>query len=178
MSIIKEATKEIHEDLELLAFNQRMFRGEQTAKERALYLKNWHTIFSVLDKHVPSELQRMPSICYDLDSLQLDHHIRVPPTTFFAEGYGEYLSKEDVYLAPHIYVNYMGLLYGGQIMKKRYPQFTTDIYDFYDLNSSREYIRNQIIEETDEFIIETKHAFRWHIAMSVELAELSGIDLI
>lgn len=173
MSIIKLATKELHEDLERMPFNQKMFRGEQTRAERADYLLSFYEIFKILDQHVPRELHRCAHIAYDLDSLKLPDS-SVP---MYTHGYCTYLESICENLKPHIYVNYLGLLYGGQIMKKRYPEFPTEIYVFDDVESSRQYIREQIIEDTDEFILEAKHAFRWHIAIAMELSESHAIPL-
>ena len=71
MSIIRNGTKELHEEVERLPFNQKMIRGEQSRAERADYLMSFYEIFKVLDKHVPKELQRCAHICYDLDRLKL-----------------------------------------------------------------------------------------------------------
>jgi hypothetical protein len=172
MSLIKLATKELHDDLERLAFNQKMFRSEQTQAERADYLLNWYEIFSILDPHVPREIQRLPHVCYDLDRLRLPSS----EASSMAHGYCAYLEAICDDLRPHIYINYLGLMYGGQIMARRYPHFPTEIYTFDDLDSSRQYIREQIVEETDDFIIETKHAFRWHIAIAAELGEKYDLD--
>ena len=46
---IKQATKTLHESLELLPFNQKMFRGEQTDQERTAYLLSNLEIFEILD---------------------------------------------------------------------------------------------------------------------------------
>lgn len=173
MSIIKHATKELHEDLELSPFNQKMFRGEQTRAERADYLLSFYEIFKVLDKSVPKEIQRAAHIAYDLDELRLPES-SIP---MYTHGYCTYLEAICKDLKPHIYVNYLGLMYGGQIMKKRYPEFPTEIYTFDDIESSRQYIREQIMEETDEFILEAKHAFRWHIAISFELSQTHTLQL-
>jgi len=172
MSTIKLATKELHEDLERCSFNQKMFRGEQTRAERADYLLSWYEIFKILDKRVPSELHRCAHITYDLDHLKMTSS-SVP---LYTHGYCTYLESFCKNIKAHIYVNYMGLLYGGQIMKKRYPEFPTEIYNFDDIESSREYIREQIVEDTEDFITEANHAFRWHIAISSELSETHSID--
>jgi len=173
MSIIRNGTKELHEEVERLPFNQKMIRGEQSRAERADYLMSFYEIFKVLDKHVPKELQRCAHICYDLDRLKL----KTSEVPMYTHGYCTYLEALCEDLKPHIYANYLGLMYGGQIMKKRYPEFPTEIYVFDDIESSKEYIREQIIEETDEFILEANHAFRWHIAIALELSERHALPL-
>lgn len=171
MSIIKLATKTLHEELELLPFSQKMFLGDQTRAERADYLMTWKEIFDVLDPKVPKEIKRLPFICYDLDELRLPDS----EPSLMVHGYCAYLMHVCEDLRAHIYVNYMGLMYGGQIMKRRYPNFPTEIYNFQDIEEARKYIRSEVVEETDEFIIESKHAFRWHIAITEELGKRHGI---
>lgn len=172
MSIIKLATKQLHEDLELLPFNQKMFLGEQTKEERADYLLNWREIFLLLDQHVPNEIKRIPYIDYDLDQLRTKDSM----PGHMVHGYCAYLIHMCKNFAPHVYINYMGLMYGGQIMKRRYPDFPTEIYTFEDLDAAREYIRTEVVKETDDFIIETKRAFNWHIAMGEELGMRYGLE--
>lgn len=162
--IIRAATKKLHEDLELQSFNQKMFRSEQTRDERQAYLSVQYEIFSCLDIHVPAKLRRLPYICYDLD--QLGGRINVPPA---ALGYATHLETICEDKRPHIYLNYMGLMFGGQIMKRRYPNFPMEIYEFEDLQAGKRYIREEVCEDTDNFILEVKYGFRWQIEIAKEL---------
>jgi hypothetical protein len=70
----------------------------------------------------------------------------------------------------------MGFLYGGQIMRKRYPD-TSSLYDFEDLSYCRTYIReNHVFAEHDFYVKEVSSAFRWHIEISKQLDNMFLVD--
>jgi disulfide oxidoreductase YuzD len=65
----------------------------------------------------------------------------------------------------------MGFMYGGQIMKKKYPNSATT-YEFTDIVNKRLYIRENICQDTQDFIDEANEGYRWHIKISEELEKL------
>jgi heme oxygenase len=168
---IKEATQDLHTELESVPFNQRMFSGEQTASERKSYILGWQVIFQLLDKQVPEFLQRGVHIERDLLALKdVQGHA--------ADAVYDYASsiRHSDNLSAHIYLNYMGFLYGGQIMRKRYPD-TSSLYDFEDLSYCRTYIReNHVFAEHDFYVKEVSSAFRWHIEISKQLDNMFLVD--
>ena len=175
-SAIKQATKTLHENLELLPFNQKMFRGEQTDDERADYLCSMLEIFSVLDKHVPDQMKRHPLIEKDLTALSKPF-AEVPRTT---NGYVTYLEMICPDIRPHLYLNYMGFMYGGQVMKKRYPH-ASSMYEFDDIEEQRSFVRQKYVEDYTSqnypsYVSEVKHGFRWHIGISEELGEKFNVE--
>lgn len=170
---VRNANKDLHDLLENQPFNQRMFRGEQTELERAAYLSVHLDIFTELDKHVPEDLHRVKYIQQDLDAL--GGYIDVPKSCLDYVGYLDSGSLFPVTfdVSAHIYLNYMGLLFGGQVMKKRYPN-SSNIYTFVDVVTSREYIRSNVVKDTAKFIAEVRNGFEWHIDISRELGVLYG----
>jgi len=169
MSNLRDATKTLHDRLESLPFNKRMFEGNQTNAERATYLCSNLEIFEVLDPHVPVDMRRTALIEEDIGKLN-EAFADAPQTTF---AYTTYLEKVCDDLRPHIYLNYMGFMFGGQIMKKRYPE-AASMYEFNDIEASREYIRQQVCESYNSphwtpFVSEVKTGFKWHIGISKEL---------
>lgn len=170
-SIIKEQTDDLHTELESSPFNQKMYRSEQTVTERIGYLTSLWMIYNVLDDFVPDKIKRLSKVEKDLEILQGGNFKLSEKIPFAAMGYSVYLEgvAEDIF--PHVYLNYMGLMYGGQIMKKRYPDFPTNVYDFDDLEESKKYIRNEVIQETPEFIKETRTGFKWNIIIAHELGQ-------
>jgi hypothetical protein len=167
---IKTATQDLHTQLESVPFNQRMFRGEQTPQERKSYILGWQVIFHALDKQVPEFLQRSEQIERDLLSLKdLDAH-----AADAVYDYASYIRHSNNPSA-HIYLNYMGFLYGGQIMRKRYPD-TSSLYDFEDLDYCRTYIReNHVFADHEFYVKEVSEAFRWHIEISEQLGHIYNV---
>lgn len=164
--LIRLATKELHEDLELHAFNQKMFRGEQTTEERRIYLSSQYSIFEFLDPHVHPDMRRCDYIKKDLAVLGgLERKL-----PFGTNVYTSYLEILCENIPAHIYLNYMGLMFGGQIMKKRYPK-TSSIYEFNNLTELKNSIRKDICQDTDDFILEVKTGFKFHIGIAKELGE-------
>ena len=164
-NIIKTATRDLHEELESLAFNVEMFEGNQSEESRAVYLMSNIEIFTVLDQVVKTNsLVRTPSLEADVSQL---HSLSVwSEPSSIAIAYAMYLEKVCSDVRPHIYLNYMGFMYGGQIMKKKYPS-SASAYEFEDIVSSRQTIRDRYCKEpTNAFIEEVKLGFRWHIAIS------------
>lgn len=164
MSFIREATNDLHTELEALPFNVKMFKGEQTDEERRAYLTSNKYIFTALDPHVPPELRRLKAIEKDLKVLG-------GPSNFVLGSsidYSYYLQHHCENIGAHIYLNYMGFMYGGQIMKKRYPT-SASMYEFDEIEAKREYIREQVCEDTEEFVNEVRNGFHWHINISKEL---------
>jgi hypothetical protein len=175
MSNLRDATKTLHDRLESLPFNKRMFEGNQTNAERATYLCSNLEIFEVLDPHVPVNMRRSSLIEEDIGKLN-EAFADAPQTTF---AYRTYLEKVCDDLRPHIYLNYMGFMFGGQIMKKRYPQ-AASMYEFDDIEAQREYIRQRICESYNSphwntFVSEVKVGFKWHIGISKELGEYFNV---
>lgn len=117
---LKEAIAERHAKAEKMPFNQRMFNGELSPSEYANYLKTQLEIFSTLETHftLPHPgFERSKAIQEDLEELA------IPPKQVAAsEKYVAFLkrlSQEDA--NAHIYLNYLALLFGGQLMQKKVP---------------------------------------------------------
>ena len=182
---IKDATRTLHDNLESLPFNVKMFKGDQTIQERATYLKNNLKIFNILDDHVPADFRRSTSIRNDYLWLVDQQHKHAPPLPLsppVLDAYTTYLREvcDSFTLRPHIYLNYMGFMYGGQIMAKRYPN-ASSMYKFTDIEEKRQYIRTAICEDYNSphyrsFVDEVKLGFKFHIAISRSLGEMFHVE--
>lgn len=178
MSTIKEATKHLHEELEDQPFNVKMFEGDQTDEERAVYLMSNIEIFSVLDLCVDPTFRRLPYLENDLAQLRASYWA---DPSHIATAYATYLKNVCSDVRAHIYLNYMGFMYGGQIMKQKYPG-TASAYEFEDIVSKRKFIRDQYCETYDAplyrpYIDEVKLGFQWHIAISKDHLEMTNHDM-
>lgn len=172
MASIKELCADLHDELEAVPFNQKMFRGEQTIAERKSYLASWKPIMKFLDPMVPTPMRRWENIKNDLKASGPGHHVPVTSSYAYLHHIDSLKGKE---YHGHVYLNYMGFMFGGQIMKKRYPD-TASLYEFDDIVYWRDYVRKHYVHVEDEkFVQQVKKGFQMHIAMSRELGRLHNV---
>lgn len=121
MTPLKEATAQKHKQAERMPFNVRMFKGELTPEAYAGYLVSQKTIFHVLESafHLPHQgFKRVEAINKDLKELNVP--ITAPDAA--TQAYANYLKNLTQDQAePHMYLNYLALLFGGQMMKTKIP---------------------------------------------------------
>jgi len=163
MSLIKEKTQVLHDLLEEQPFNQKMFRGELTTTERRAWLEAQLNIFEILDPHVREDLRRSELIREDIKALG-------GKSRYSLAAY-EMVLRYAPRLEGHIYLNYMGLLYGGQIMSRHYPE-SARLYTFEDIKGAREYIRENFqypYEEEEWYQEQVSEGFRLHIRTAKNL---------
>ena len=127
---LREETAEKHRIAEQKEFNQRMFRGELTKEEYVLYLEQQCWIFGEFEnqrKPIHESLRRFDKIVKDVQELVGDCDAKIFKSTV---RYTSYLSElNDEGLLPHVYLNYLALAYGGQMMKTKVPG-SGRMYDF------------------------------------------------
>jgi heme oxygenase len=118
---LKEATADLHSKAEKTQFSQLIFSGTIPEQEYAYYLFNMYHIHNTLESKYelphPS-LNRCKSIEKDLGGLiklKMD-------LTESTKKYIDYINtlSEDQWKA-HIYVNYLAIVYGGQMIKSKVP---------------------------------------------------------
>ena len=130
MISLKEAIAEKHTIAESKEFNKKMINGELSEIEYLHYLIQQYTIFKEIEKkqlHHPS-LNRCENIKQDI--IELGGFIL--STLDSTESYRKYLSNLDnESIMPHIYLNYLALMYGGQMIKSKVPG-SGKMYDFED----------------------------------------------
>jgi heme oxygenase len=83
-------------------------------------------------------------------------------------AYLQSLSYQD--LLPHIYLNYLAVMFGGQIIKKVVPS-TGNMYEFENMNEAASTIR---VLQKDEWADEVNKGFDFNIAILEEL-ELNSL---
>ena len=159
---IRDRTKDLHDEVENLPFTRAMIEGKHKPHERSAWLMSQFQAFKVLDDHVPLVLKRALILKNDIVKLPLS----VPAVA--SNSYARYLTNVQN-PNPHIYLNYMGLLFGGQILKKFYPT-SSSVYEFdQSINELRDMIRSNYVQDTDEYIEEVKTGFRYQIKIASEL---------
>jgi heme oxygenase len=159
---LKEATNTKHKQAERMPFNVRMFRGLLSKNEYLLYLLQQFEVFQAIEKTgLPhASLKRLEKVQEDINELVAQGHATgvVLDST---RGYVEYLrSLSYDQLLPHIYLNYMGIMFGGQMIKKAVPS-AGKMYDFDDMQEAVQAIsavqKDEWAEEVNkgfDFIIE------------------------
>lgn len=135
---LRKETKELHDSAESHRFNATLLSGRMEPETYKELLKRQYIIFNSIENNpsCPSfikELKMSERVMNDLDesleSVILDD---------ISVMYSRYLSnvRADV-LLPHVYLNYLQLLYGGQMIKKVTPIDSK----MFDIENTSEIIR-------------------------------------
>lgn len=170
---LREATAEKHKIAEKMPFNQRMMQKQLSKLDYLNYINQHFEIFSAIevnDLPHPS-LNRAQLISLDIQELQLElksPNVVLNSTKLYV-AYLQSLSYQD--LLPHIYLNYLAVMFGGQIIKKVVPS-TGNMYEFENMNEAASTIR---ILQKDEWADEVNKGFDYNIAILEEL-ELNSLS--
>jgi hypothetical protein len=169
---LREATVVMHSKAEKMEFNQRMFRGELSKKEYLDYLYQQSAIFTIIEQHkLPHlDLAREKKIFEDIKELETEVNSKSLHLKSTKE-YGMYLqslSDEDV--LPHIYLNYLALAYGGQMIKTKVPG-SGKMYDFENMRGCIDSIR---VIQKDKWSDEVNKGFQYIINILDELQTNAG----
>jgi heme oxygenase len=166
---LREATTAKHKEAESVPFNQRLMRGELTHEEYGRYLTVQYNIFDTIESKfgLPrTDLFRADLILDDLTELGVIDITTLGPN---ARLYCDYLRGLDYKSAqPHIYLNYMAILMGGQMMKSKVIG-SGRMYDFGDSSNVRhlaKIIRNDI---KDDWADEVNKGYEFIISILNEL---------
>lgn len=167
---LREATAELHSKAEKMEFNQRMFRGELSEFEYLNYLHTQCVIFQCIEEHELSmfspNMKRLKNIFEDIQELEKLNNKNVFSNES-AREYGKYLEElKGADLYPHIYLNYLALMFGGQMMKSKVPG-SGRMYDFD--GDTREIIGSIRAIQNDEMADEVNKGFQYIINILDEL---------
>jgi heme oxygenase len=168
---LKEATSELHSKAEKMEFNQRMFRGELSTDEYVKYLYQQVSIFDAIEsEELPHpSLARTDKVKEDILELKSTFDImNILPITMAYSHYLSTLTKEE--RLPHVYLHYLALAYGGQMMKDQTPG-SGKMYDFEDMQEAIGAIR---ATQQDEWADEVNKGFEYIIIILDELQKLTG----
>jgi heme oxygenase len=169
---LKDAIAEKHSLAEKMTFNQRMFNGELSNEEYILYLSQQLAIFDAIERfQLPHPaLNRVTPVLTDLKELLGEGTIEVKPLIATNE-YRKYLntlSQEE--LIPHVYLNYLALMFGGQMMKAKTPG-SGKMYEFE--GDMREIAGSIRAIQKDEWADEANKALDYNINILDELQRVS-----
>lgn len=164
---LKEATSEKHKKAERMPFNVRMFRGALSKNEYLIYLNQQLHIFEAIEKTgLPHDsLARTKNVQADIDELKAEGN----NSNLILNGtkaYSDYLNSLTYQqILPHVYLNYMAIMFGGQMMRKAVPS-TGRMYDFDNMQEAIHSIRNV---QKDEWADEVNKGFDFIISIFDEL---------
>ena len=169
---LKDAIAEKHSLAEKMTFNQRMFNGELSNEEYILYLCQQLAIFDAIEIHElphPS-LDRAGKIFEDIKELMGEGQIQITPLEATNE-YRKYLNTlTQEQLLPHVYLNYLAIMFGGQMMKAKTPG-SGRMYEFD--GDMREIAGTIRAVQKDEWADEANLALDYNINILDELQRVS-----
>jgi len=165
---LKELTKQNHSNAERSWFAGRMFSGQLTNQEYAIYLKQQYESYSALEnrfdnldpsssiKFPDERIKRSSNIFKDL--MEMDSNGDSLSILKSTKNYCSYIEicPENLLYA-HVYVRYLGDLKGGQMIAKRVPGEGL-YYKFEDPDILEHSIRKELREDK-EFVDECKKCF-------------------
>lgn len=171
---LKEAIADKHSKAEKMIFNQRMVKGELSIQEYILYLYQQVEIFHALETDTLPHpgLFRVRKITEDILELQKQVFPFIKEVTASTDKYSKYLlglSDED--RLAHVYLNYLAILFGGQIIKKNIPG-EGRMYDFD--GDIKEIVGSIRQVQKDEWADEVNRGLDFHINILHELQQVSN----
>lgn len=150
-----------------MPFNTRMFKGLLSKHEYSLYLHQQLQLFRAIESiGLPHDsLKRSERVQADIDELKSEGYDadRILESTTAYADYLKSMPYEE--LLPHIYLNYMAIMFGGQMIKKAVPS-SGRMYEFNDMQETIQSIRKV---QKDEWADEVNKGFDFNIAMFEEL---------
>ena len=168
---LKEAIAEKHSLAEKMPFNQKMFRGELNNEEYARYLTQQDAIFYTLEKNPLPHPSLNRKDLVEADIAELINEDSLVPLLLGTAQYCDYLNTLTAEeQQPHIYLNYLAIMFGGQMMKEKTPG-SGRMYEFEDMREAAGSIR---AIQKDEWADEANKALDYNIDILDELHRIFG----
>jgi len=171
MTPLKEATAPKHRKAEQMDFNQRMFRGELSKAEYLMYLEQQLAIFEELERNpLPHPaLNRQNAVNADIAEIKAEGFSGMGLLNS-TQNYISYLHElDDESRLAHVYLNYLAIMFGGQMMKKVVPS-SGKMYEFSDTPAAMQSIRQV---QKDSWADEVNRGFDFANEQFRELEEQS-----
>ena len=167
---LREAVKANHQAAEKTRWSQMMISGDMRIEQYAAMLYSMLPIYTELERTgliTKPQVLRARLVQSDLDALGGTKHGLTLSTVYYTR-YLETLEDRDRWA--HIYVHYLGNMYGGQMIGRRLPGQHTHLM-FHDLQECISYVRENLTDVRPE---EANTAFQWTIRIYDELYHLFG----
>ncbi len=183
---LKELTKQNHSNAERSWFAGRMFSGQITNPEYAIYLKQQYESYRALEDRFdrvdpnsgvefPDErIKRSANIYKDL--IEMDADGDSLPILNSTSSYCSYIKDcPDELLYAHVYVRYLGDLKGGQMIATRVPG--QGLYYKFESPEELEIAIRSRLREDDLFVEECKKCFTFATDSFNDLKEYIDCNL-
>jgi heme oxygenase len=178
---LKEAVSTKHQEAEQHVVNRHLMSGHVMEHEYYMYLVQQLNIFEAIERFPlphPS-LNRMDAVLEDMNELpRQSMHGWVPNiltnsvitnSTYEYIDYLETLTQEE--LLPHVYLNYLALVFGGQIMKDK----VLGSGKMYEFDNMKDIIMSIRSIQKDEWADEVNKGFTYIIGIFNELQTIFGL---
>jgi len=165
---LREAVKDIHHAAERTKWSQMMISGDMRLEQYAAMLYNMHPIYTELERTgliTKPQVLRADRVQADLDSVGGTNHGLCLSTVYYVRHL-ETLDDRDRWA--HIYVHYLGNMYGGQMIGRRLPGQHSHLL-FEDLDGCIAYVRSNLQDVRTDTAVS---AFEWTIKVYDELHNL------
>jgi heme oxygenase len=145
---LRERLKQEHQEVESTPFASKLARGELIDKEYVGYLIALKAIYSQLEKELTANdqmkalknfvtdefkvLYRTEAIEKDLEAFGAKEELPVAGVQEYVDHIKEISHAKPHLLIAHIYIRYMGDLFGGQMIKKTLEPLWPDKVAFYN----------------------------------------------
>ena len=165
---LKEQTKEKHSLAERHEINRILMSGEITSVVYAEYLKYLFAVFSTIENNfgvAHSDMFRTEKVENDLADLG---EYNTVSELVSVKKYCDYLKDLETFkINPHIYLNYMALIFGGQMIKQKVPGYGS-VYDFDNKEKIIAFVRSI---QQDDWAEEVNRGFDFTISIMDEIYE-------
>lgn len=187
---IKEATREHHRLAEQQEFVKTLMSGEIHPRLYATFLYNLSHCYAALEKWSQYQglLDGLPNIARaeKLANDCQDLWVRITPQPEITDSTKRYVEhidsirRDPAKLFAHVYVRYLGDLYGGQMIKTKTPGANTYL-DFDNakelIQTIRETINSYMQTDADDVIAEAKICFEYATELFREMQDLNQIQI-
>ncbi len=167
---LREAVRDSHTRAEQTALSQLMITGGMSKQLYAAFLKNMLEVYAELERTdtiQKIEVLRTSLILQDINQFDVKHTEIAPEVKNYV-NYLSALSMKDRWA--HIYVHYLGNMYGGQMIGKSLPGPHAHL-KFENLKDCIAYVRGNI---TDINHSEANAAFEWTMKIYDDIHRLFG----
>lgn len=173
--MLRDLTIVKHKMAEQMPFNIQLMDGKLTKEQYVIYLTSLYHIFDKIEERIklPDNFLRKNVIKQDLlELINGDDDFEPIPTTKTFTYTLHLMDMDETTIWPHVYLNYMALLFGGQLIKTKIPG-SGRLYDFENTQDIIKKIRDN---QTDEWADEVNLGYDFMIAIFKELEDLENIE--
>ena len=156
---LKEATAQLHSKAEKTQFSQLIFSGTIPEQECAYYLFNMYHIHNALENKYELPHQSL----YRCKSIEKDLGVLIKLKMDLTESTKKYIhyiqSLTEEQWRAHVYVNYLAIVYGGQMIKTKVP----GLGSYYDIENMQECVGAIRAFLNDDMSDEANKGFQFNI---------------